>query len=252
MDTRHILILGGTGEARALAARLKDRPGLRVTLSLAGRTTAPALPDCAVRIGGFGGAEGLARNLADVDLLADATHPFARRISAHAEAAAAATGTPLVVLERPPWTQGPGDLWTCVADMEAAAAALGDKPARVFLAIGRQEIAAFRAAPRHQYLARSVEPPDPADLPPQTETLLARGPFPEAEEHALLEARRIDILVVKNSGGDATHGKIAAARSLGLPVVLVDRPARPGAAHTVAEAIARIDAHLAASAKRGV
>lgn len=259
----HVLVLGGVAEARDLAGRLAARPGCAVTLSLAGRTRAPLLPPgCAVRIGGFGGAEGLARWIAaeGVAALVDATHPFARRISAHAEAAAAATGTPLVVLERAPWAEVPGDRWIRVPDMAAAAAALGGllgaplgdrpagllgdpgaQPARVLLAIGRQELAAFRAVPGPLYLVRSVEPPDPADLPPGAETLLARGPFDAAEERALLATRGIAAVVAKNSGGDATYGKIAAARALGLPVILVDRPARPGAAATVAEALARLD-----------
>lgn len=252
---RRVLILGGAGEGRALAARLAALPGLRVTLSLAGRTRAPRLPDCAVRIGGFGGAEGLARHLAQarVDLLADATHPFARRISAHAEAAATAAGLPLVVLDRPPWRAVPGDDWRRVADMAEAAAALGPRPLRVLLAIGRQEAAAFCAAPHHRYTLRCIEPPDPADLPEGTEVLLARGPFAEADERALLADRGIEAVVAKNSGGAATYGKIAAARALGLPVALVDRAPRPGAAATVEEALARIAAHLAAPrSKRGV
>lgn len=241
-----ILVLGGTGEARLLATRLAARPGVAVTLSLAGRTRDPAVPDCAVRIGGFGGADGLARALGAVDILVDATHPFARRVSANAEAASAATGTPLVTLDRPPWQAVPGDRWIRVGDMAGAAAALGPAPRRVFLAIGRQEAGAFRAAPYHSYLLRSVEPVAPGDLPPGAETLLARGPFPEAAERALLVEHGIEILVAKNSGGAATYGKIAAARDLGLPVVLVDRAWRPEAAATVEEALARLD-HLAAS-----
>lgn len=248
----HVLVLGGVAEARDLASRLAAAPGRAVTLSLAGRTRAPRLPQgCAVRIGGFGGAEGLARWIAagGVAALVDATHPFARRISAHAEAAAAATGTPLVVLERPPWTEVPGDRWIRVPDMPAAAAALGgllgDDPGpgsgQALLAIGRQELAAFRIVPGLRCLVRSVEPPDPVDLPPGAETLLARGPFDVAAERALLSARGIVAVVAKNSGGDATYGKIAAARALGLPVILIDRPARPGAATTVDEALARFD-----------
>jgi len=219
-----------------------------VTLSLAGRTRAPLLPDCALRVGGFGGAEGLARALDDADLLVDATHPFAARISAHARAAAAATGTPLLALDRPPWQPVPGDRWTRVPDMAAAAAALGPARRRVFLAIGRQEVAAFRDAPQHAYLIRSVEPPDPADLPPDSQTLLARGPFAEPAERALLATSRIETLVAKNSGGAATYGKIAAARALGLPVVLVDRPPGPEALDA-----GTLLAHVAAlAAKRGV
>jgi precorrin-6A/cobalt-precorrin-6A reductase len=245
-----VLILGGTGEARALAERLAARPGFRVTLSLAGRTAAPAAAPCALRVGGFGGPDGLAAWLAAerIGALVDATHPFARRISANARAAARAAGVPLVALARRPWAAVAGDRWTRVPDMPAAAGALGEiTPARVFLAIGRQEVAAFRAAPRHRYLVRSVEPPDPADLPPRAETILARGPFTEAEERALLAARGIEVVVAKNSGGEATYGKIAAARALGLPVVMVDRPPSEGVSLEAALA------HLAAlAAERGV
>ncbi len=250
----HVLVLGGTGEARALATALTRRPGTEVTLSLAGRTVAPVLPACAVRSGGFGGAEGLAAWLRanDVATLVDATHPFARIISANAARAAAATGTPLVVLERPPWQAVPGDRWTRVADMAAAAAALGPARRRVFLAIGRQEVAAFRAAPLHHYLLRSIEPVPPDRLPPRCTTLLARGPFPEPDERALLLAHRIEIVVAKNSGGTATYGKIGAARGLGLPVVLIDRSARGEAVSSVEAALARIAHFAAPSAKRGV
>jgi precorrin-6A/cobalt-precorrin-6A reductase len=248
----HVLILGGTTEARALAGRLAARaadcPGLRVTLSLAGRTRAPAAQPAPTRSGGFGGPDGLARFLASegVSALVDATHPFARRISRNAREAAARTGTPLLTLCRPPWTPEPGDRWTLVPDMPAAAEALGAEPKRVFLAIGRQEAAAFRAAPRHHYVLRCIEPPEPGALP-GAEIVTARGPFSEADERALLRARAIDILVAKNSGGAASHPKLAAARALGLPVVLVDRPATPGAAASVDELLDRLD-HLAASA----
>lgn len=246
---RHILILGGTGEARALAARLAAQTGTRVTLSLAGRTRDPAPQPVPVRSGGFGGAEGLARYLAAerVDILVDATHPFARRISQNAAEAAALTGTPLFTLQRPPWAPGPGDRWTPVPDMAAAAQALGPDPARVFLAIGRQEAGAFRAAPQHSYLLRCIEPPEPDALPGAT-VLTARGPFSEAAERALLQTHAIDVLVTKNSGGSATYPKLAAARALALPVVMVDRPPLAGAAPDVETLLA----HLAASDPRGV
>lgn len=250
----HVLVLGGTGEARNLATSLAARPGVRVTLSLAGRTRAPTLPVCTVWVGGFGGAEGLANWLRakGVDALVDATHPFARVISPNADRAATATGVPLVVLERPPWRAIPGDRWTRVPDMPSAALALGREPRRVFLAVGRQEVGAFRTAPQHRYLVRSVEPALPGDLPPQAETLLARGPFAEADERALLWERGTEVVVTKNSGGDATYGKIAAARALGLPVVMVDRQPRRGAAATVAEALERLDHVATPAAKRGV
>jgi precorrin-6A/cobalt-precorrin-6A reductase len=249
MADLRVLILGGTAEARLLAERLARHAGIRPTLSLAGRTRDPAPAPCALRVGGFGGADGLAAYLAaeDVGALVDATHPFARTISANARAAARAAGVALIVVARPPWRPVPGDRWTRVPDMAAAAQAIGATPRRVLLAVGRQELAAFRAAPQHRYLVRSVEPPDPADLPPHAETLLARGPFAEADERALLAARGIELVVAKNSGGDATYGKIAAARALGLPVVMVGRPPAEGV--TPEEAFD----HLAAlAAERGV
>ncbi|HET9068235.1 MAG TPA: cobalt-precorrin-6A reductase [Amaricoccus sp.] len=236
---RRILILGGTGEARALAARLAPRHA--VTLSLAGRTRAPAPQPVPTRTGGFGGPEGLARYLEaeGIDTLIDATHPFARQISLNAREAAALTGTRLLALSRPPWTPVPGDRWTPVPDMPAAARALGPAPARVFLAIGRQEAAAFRAAPQHRYALRCIDPPPP-DALPGAEIITARGPFTEADERALLATHRIEILVAKNSGGAASYPKLAAARALALPVILIDRPATPGAATTVDELLARL------------
>ncbi len=254
MGPRSILILGGTGEARDLAARLAARPGLAVTLSLAGRTRDPAPQAGRLRIGGFGGAEGLAHTLATTpfDILIDATHPFAERISANARTAAAATGVPLFALCRPPWQAQPGDRWTRVARLADAPAALGEAPRRVFLTIGRQEVHLLRAAPQHHYLLRSVDPPAP-DALPGAETILARGPFSEMGERDLLTRHAIEVIVAKNSGGTATYGKIAAARALGLEVVLVDRPPRPEAAASVEALIARLD-HLLANpaAERGV
>ena len=199
-----------------------------------------------MRSGGFGGAAGLAAWLSaeGVDVLADATHPFASRISANAAAGAHTAGIPLVTLRRPAWTPRPGDRWTEVPDMAAAAAALGPAPRRVFLAVGRQEVAAFRAAPQHRYLVRSIEPVDPAALPDGAETLLARGPFAEADERALLAAHGIEALVAKNRGGASTSAKIAAARALGLPVVMVARPGGPEAAPTIEAALSEIAQHL--------
>lgn len=247
---RHILILGGTAEARELAARLAARADLAVTLSLAGRTIAPAPQKGTLRSGGFGGAEGLARYLTEarIDTLIDATHPFARQITANAAHAARITTTPLLTLSRPPWPRLPGDHWSEVETMAEAARALGPTPARVFLAIGRQEVAAFRAAPQHHYLVRSIDPaPDLA----RAEYILARGPFTEAAETALLTDHRIDMLVAKNSGGAATYAKIAAARALGLPVILIRRAATPGACASLAEIEARLD-HAPRPIARGV
>lgn len=256
VDKRRILILGGTTEARDLAARLAEGGGLAVTLSLAGRTLDPAPQPVPVRSGGFGGVEGLAAYLdrEAIDLLIDATHPFAKQISANARAASAATGVPLLRLERLGWEEAEGDRWTRVASIAGAVAALGAAPRRVFLAIGRQEAKAFDAAPQHHYLVRSVDPVDPPLDAPDVDYLLARGPFAVEDEVELLRARRIDVIVSKNSGGEATQGKIVAARILGLPVVLVER-AVAGDGHraqTVEDALRLADHLLGAFRKRGV
>lgn len=256
VDKRRILILGGTGEARELASRLAARADLDVTLSLAGRTIDPAPQPVPVRTGGFGGAEGLADYLATnrVDLLIDATHPFARQISANAERAADHSETPLIRLERVGWHPVEGDRWTPVTTIKEAVAALGTEPRRVFLAIGRQEAHNFNAAPQHHYLVRSVDPVAPLLTAPSVEYLLARGPFSVEAEIALLRGHQIDVVVSKNSGGEATYAKIAAARALGLPVILVDRDQNGHVAtvETVEEALRLIDHVASGGRKRGV
>jgi precorrin-6A/cobalt-precorrin-6A reductase len=218
-----ILILGGTSEASSLARLLAARPDIPALMSLAGATRSPAVPPVPHRVGGFGGADGHAAFLADngTEAVVDATHPFARRISAHAAAACRLTATPLLVLRRPPWRALPGDRWTEVADAREAAAALGPEPRRVFLTVGRLELPAFLPTP-HACLVRTIDPPE--TLPEGARLILARGPFAEADERRLLEEERIDVLVTKNSGGAATYPKIAAARTLGLPVVLIRPP----------------------------
>jgi len=251
-----ILILGGTAEARALAAALAKRGDVSVSVSLAGRTAAPAAQPVPVRRGGFGGAEGLARYLRDerVDLLVDATHPYAATISANAAEAARAAGTKLLALRRPPWPKLAGDNWIEVETIEDAVRALGEVPRRVFLALGRKELRPFETAPQHFYLVRSVDPVDSPLALPHAEYIAARGPFSEAEDRALLVSRRMAIIVAKNSGGAATYGKIAAARSLGLPVIMLKRPALPDvpSVATVDDALAWIDHALTLSAARGV
>ncbi len=234
---------------------LAERPGLEVVLSLAGRTAQPLPQPVPTRSGGFGGAAGLAEHLRqrEVDVLVDATHPFADRMSANAAAAAKAAGVKLVVLRRPAWTRQPSDRWIEVADTGAAVAALGARPRRVLLAIGRQEAAAFEAAPQHAYLVRSVDPVDPPLAVPDARYLLGRGPFGEAEEQALLEAHHIDAVVAKNSGGEATYGKVAAARRLAIEVVMIARPQAAGAAVTTVEQAAEAVAQaLASRTDRGV
>ena len=225
----NVLILGGSTEASALARALAGDARFRPVLSLAGRTRSPALPAVPGRRGGFGGVAGLADYLREhrMAALVDATHPFAARMHAHAAAAASAAGVPRLAILRPAWRPGPGDRWTEAASMEAAAAALGRVPRRVFLTVGQQELTPFRAAPWHDYLIRSVEPPDPAALPPRARCIAARGPFAAEDERRLLDVERIEVVVSKNSGGRATEAKLLAARDLALPVVLVARPPPP-------------------------
>lgn len=247
-----LLILGGTTEATRLAARLADRADLVATLSYAGRTEVPASQPIPVRIGGFGGAEGLARYLAEnkIDFLIDATHPFAAQISANAALAAKAANTPILVLTRKPWMRQDGDQWIEVANNAEAVAALGDTPRRVFLTIGRLGVGDYRVAPQHHYLIRTIDAPDTADMPPRHNLILARGTFTLDDEIALMREHWIDILVTKNSGGDATYAKIAAARALEIPVALVTPPRRPDVpeVYTIDDCLRVIEAHLAASA----
>jgi precorrin-6A/cobalt-precorrin-6A reductase len=252
----HILILGGTAEARILAGALAGRKAFSATLSLAGRTVEPAPQPVPVRRGGFGGAEGLARYLRDerIDLLIAATHPFAVAISANAAQAACVTGVKLIALRRPSWKKVAGDHWIEVDTIPDAVTAIGEMPRRVFLALGRKELQPFAVAPQHFYLVRSVDPVDPPLAVPHAGYITARGPFSEAEDRALLEQNRIDVVVAKNSGGDATYGKIAAARALGLPVILLKRPTLPEveSVTTVDEVLGWLDHALMLSTARGV
>ncbi|MFI1535156.1 cobalt-precorrin-6A reductase [Streptomyces anandii] len=224
----HVLVLGGTTEARELAALLAARPGLRVTTSLAGRVSRPGPQAGEVRTGGFGGADGLAAWLREhrVDAVVDATHPFAEAITRNAAGAAAATGVPLVVLRRPGWRPGPADRWHPAGSPAEAARLLPGLGRRVFLTTGRLGLAAFAPLTGLHFLVRSVEPPEPP-MPADTRVLLARGPFTVTGETELLRAHRIDVLVTKDSGGGATAAKLTAARELGLPVVVVGRPPLP-------------------------
>ncbi|MFD7283388.1 cobalt-precorrin-6A reductase [Streptomyces sp. NPDC059862] len=226
--SRHVLVLGGTTEARELAAELAARPGVRVTTSLAGRVTRPGAVAGEVRVGGFGGAQGLADWLRahDVAAVVDATHPFAETITANTARAAALTRVPAVVLRRPGWRPGPGDDWHPAAALRDAADLLPRLGHRVFLTTGRLGLAAFAHLTELHFVVRSVEPPEPP-MPPDLELVLARGPFTPAGESALLREHRIDVLVTKDSGGAATAAKLTAARELGLPVVVVQRPPLP-------------------------
>lgn len=221
-----VLILGGAGEAATLAESLAGDRRFDATLSLAGATQSPRPSPIASRSGGFGGAEGLARYLGDqnIQALIVATHPFAAQIRLNALQAIRRAPVPLVLIERPAWSPVEGDRWTMAGDMAAAAAALGTERRRVLLTIGRKELAAFKAAPAHDYVVRSVDPAPPGLLPEGAEVIYERGPFDEANERRLLVEQRIDVLVTKNSGGAATEAKLRAARALGLPVIMVDRP----------------------------
>jgi precorrin-6A/cobalt-precorrin-6A reductase len=234
-----LLVLGGTGEARALAAAL-DRDGVPVTSSLAGRVAAPALPAGEVRIGGFGGPDGLARWLAQHHVFAvvDATHPYATRISASARAACARAEVPLLRLERPGWTAGPRDRWHPVADVDEAVAVTARLGRRVLLALGRSAPAAFAQLTEPWFLIRSVDPPA-GPLPARHRLVLARGPFALQDELNLLTEHRIDLIVSRDSGGSMAAAKLGAARQLGLLVVLIRRPppVEIAAASSVEEAV---------------
>ncbi|WP_432059452.1 cobalt-precorrin-6A reductase [Streptomyces sp. S1] len=237
----HVLILGGTTEARALAGLL--HPRVRVTSSLAGRVARPRLPEGEVRIGGFGGADGLAAWIGEhaVDAVIDATHPFAERISFNAALAAATAHVPLLALRRPGWVPEEGDDWRDVGSLAEAAAALDGLGDRVFLTTGRMGLAAFADRPEW-FLVRSVDAPE-APVPGRAEVLLDRGPFTLEGERELLRRHRIDVLVTKDSGGAATAPKLTAAREAGIPVVVVRRPPVPEGvpvATTPEEAAARV------------
>lgn len=221
-----ILILGGTTEASELIEILAGDGRFRPTLSLAGRTTRRPSHEINTRVGGFGGEEGLAEWIAShgVDAVIDATHPFAVRISANARRATLRCGIPLCTVLRPAWQAGPGDLWTEVSDFEASVAALGQTPQRVFLTIGRQTISAFKAAPQHHYLIRSIEMPEAEDLPTNFELVAGDRSIDFARELDFLRSNRVDVIVSKNSGGAAIHGKIEAARCLSIPIIMISRP----------------------------
>ena len=234
-----VLILGGTTEGRALAGELVAA-GFDVLTSLAGRTNSPLRPAGELRIGGFGGVDGLVAVLRErrVDVLVDATHPFAARISAHAGSAAGIAGVPLLVLRRPGWVERDGDDWRRVGSLEEAASVLPRVGRRIFLTTGRQEISVFASVDECWFLARSVETPLPP-VPKRLEVLLDRGPFTVEGELRLIREHRIDVLVSKDSGG--SDAKLVAAREAGIPVVLVDRPAAVDATEVVASVRAAVD-----------
>ncbi|QIK37594.1 cobalt-precorrin-6A reductase [Caldichromatium japonicum] len=239
-----ILILGGTTEAYELADRLVAAGQLRVISSLAGRTESPRLPAGEVRIGGFGGVEGLAEflRIQAIRCVIDATHPFAAQMGWHAWEACTLCDVPLLRLERPPWTPASGDRWEEVASWSEAVERLQRLNAkRIFLAIGRQELQHFAGLDDRWFLIRLVSPPDP--LPPfcRAEWLYARGPFDLAAERAMLDRYRIEAIVCKNSGSEATAAKLIAARERAIPVVMRKRPPRSPEVQSVATVEAVLD-----------
>jgi precorrin-6A/cobalt-precorrin-6A reductase len=223
-----VLILGGTSEANLLAA-VAAAAGLDAIYSYAGRTQVPVNQPLPTRIGGFGGADGLADAIRQEGFthVVDATHPFATEISRNAVAACAATATPLVALERQPWAKAPGDIWIEAADIASAVTALPEEPARVFLAIGRQHIAPFATRPQHAYTLRFIDAAEDPLLLPDANLIVSRGPFTLAGERDMMRTRRIEWMVARNSGGGGARAKIDAARELGLPVIMIKRPELP-------------------------
>lgn len=246
-----VLLLGGTTEASLLARHLAAE-GVDAVYSYAGRTDTPVAQPLPTRIGGFGGVEGLVDYLKaeSITHLIDATHPFAAGMSANAISACTETEIALCALERAPWAADAGDDWTHVPDLNGAVAALPEEPACVFLAIGRQSLAAFAAKPWHHYVLRLVDAPQ-GKLPlPDAEVVIARGPFTEEGDRKLLKSRRVNLIVAKNSGGTGARAKLDAARALRLPVILIDRPALPP--RRIASSIEDVMAFLAHSADLGV
>ena len=237
-----VLLLGGTTEASALAGRLAARPEFQATMSLAGRTRNPKASPIPTCIGGFGGVDGLRAYIEHegIDVVVDATHPFAARMSHNAVAACAQTGCPLIAVERPPWRLQSGDNWQSVPGVEAGIAMLGPNPRRVLMAIGRQQLGLLEAQPQHTYVIRVIDPPAVPPKLPHSTLIAARGPFTVADDIALMKRERIEVFVAKNSGGDAAVAKLHAARTLSIPVVMVDRPSVPQRT-TIATADAALD-----------
>ncbi len=221
------------------------RADVAATLSLAGRTSVAMAQPIPTRIGGFGGIEGLATYLATerIDVLIDATHPFAAQMARHAREAARAAGCLLLKVSRAPWSAGPGDRWHEVANIDIAIEALGTTPRRVFVTVGSLQLAAFARAPQHHYLVRTIDPVGSDRALPDAIYIEARGPFDVAGEQRLMRDHRIDILVTKNSGGEAASAKLRAARDLGIPVILLRRPNLAMDAIDIAEALAVLDSY---------
>lgn len=236
-----LLILGGTTEASALA-KLVAAQGLEAVFSYAGRVAQPKAQPVPMRVGGFGGVAGLAHYLREhtITHVVDATHPFAAQMSWNAYEACAQAGVDLVALTRPAWQAQAGDQWHHVPDIDAAVGALAGPPQRVLLALGKLHLAAFAAQPQHHYILRLVDQPNAPPPLPHHHVIVARGPFDMAEDRALMQDHGVDLVVCKNAGGIGAEAKLGAARDLGLPVVMIDRPELPPRAE-VASAQAVID-----------
>ncbi len=226
---KRVLILGGIGESWKLTALASTIPGLEVINSLAGRTRKPVMTSTPTRIGGFGGVSGLTNYLREqkIDLLIDATHPFASKISWNAAIASSALNIPRLMLVRPAWKKMEGDRWVEVESNEVAARVLPELASRIFLSIGRQELVSYTHLKNLWFLMRMVEPPQANTSVPPGKILTERGPFSLEEERSLLLKYEIEAILSKNSGGDATYAKIIAARELGIPVVMIQRPSLP-------------------------
>ena len=246
-----VLLLGGTTEASRLAETLA-KAGLEAVFSYAGRTAQPVAQPLPTRVGGFGGVAGLVAYLQaeGITHVIDATHPFAAGMSRNAHTACTQTGVALLRLERAAWAPQAGDNWTQVPDLETAASALPQAPARVFLAIGKQNLEVFAAKPQHHYLLRLVDAPDAALPLPETTVLLARGPFTKEGDTALLQEHRITHVIAKNAGGSGARAKLDAARKLGVPVIMAQRPALPKA--QTAGSVNEVMAWLGHNTERGV
>jgi precorrin-6A/cobalt-precorrin-6A reductase len=245
---KRVLILGGIRDAAQLAAQAVALPGVEVITSMAGRVRQPVAPAGRMRIGGFGGAAGLIDYVREqhIALLIDATHPFATQMSHHAATAAQACGLPHLMLVRPPWEPVNGDRWLPVESIAAAVAVLPGVARRVFLTIGRQELAAFAPLQELWFVMRMIDPPVPDTPVPPGTLILERGPFTLEDERQLLHTYAIEAIVSKNSGGDATYAKLIAARELGLPVVMIQRPPMPAGEQVanVEQAMAWLKQHL--------
>ncbi len=246
-----VLLLGGTTEASRMAKTLVQA-GVDAVFSYAGRTNAPVAQPLPTRVGGFGGVAGLRTFLESEHIthVIDATHPFAAGMSGNAFGACTKLNLPLIRLERPAWKAGVGDNWTMVASVEHMPAALPDTPARVFLAIGKQQIGLFATKPQHHYLLRLVDLPEEKLPLPDANVVISRGPFDVAGDTFLMREHAITHVVAKNSGGTGARAKLDAARILGLPVLMADRPVLPGDNIAVNEA--QVLAWLGHNTDRGV